>query len=51
MGGGLFGCFVCECEAVMLALSSVDRFGDFTWAYFLFFLSFSTCAHFVSSAS
>jgi hypothetical protein len=26
MDGGLFGCFVCECEAVLLALSlfSVD---------------------------
>jgi hypothetical protein len=31
MGDGLFGCFVCECEAVVLALSlfSVFCFSDF----------------------
>jgi hypothetical protein len=38
MGGGLFGCFVCECEAEGLAISlfSVDCFGCFTSANFLF---------------
>jgi hypothetical protein len=31
MGGGLYGCFLCECKAVELALFlfSVDCFSDF----------------------
>jgi hypothetical protein len=42
MGGGLFSCFVCESEAVELALFlfSVDFSGNFTSANFLFSLLF-----------
>jgi hypothetical protein len=38
MGSRLFGCFVCQCEAVELALFlfSVDRSGEFISANFLF---------------
>jgi hypothetical protein len=51
MGGGLFDCFVCECEAVELALSlfSVDCSRDLTLSDFLSFL-FGTHTNSVSSA-
>jgi hypothetical protein len=42
VGCGIYGCFVCECETVLSALSlfSVDGIGDFPSANFLFVLLF-----------